>query len=82
MRKHSKDEEEGAKAFEAARRTVWQMDKEMETLLEGLRQERECIYADIRIAKQKGLGTDWLLGEMMGIDKSITLLIPDETESQ
>jgi hypothetical protein len=82
MQKHNNEEEKN-QMFHDAINTVWQMDKEMELVLEGLRNERECLYADIRQAKQKGLGTDWILGEMMGIDKAIALLTPlPETESQ
>ena len=77
------NEEDQNKAFVEAIQTVWQMDKEMEIVLEGLRNEREALYADVRTAKSKGLGADWILGEMMGIDKAIAFLtpIPDEVET-
>ena len=78
---HNKEESD-AIAFNDARNTVWQMDKEMEILLDGLRNEREAIIGDIREHKKRGVGTDYLLGEMLGIDKAIALLTPDETESQ
>lgn len=80
---HSSEEDQN-KAFVQAIRTVWQMDKEMEIVLDGLRNEREALYADVRNAKSKGLGADWILGEMMGIDKAIAFLTPlqEEIESQ
>jgi hypothetical protein len=80
----SNNEEDQSKAFVQAVRTIWQMDKEMETVLDGLRNEREALYADIRTAKSQGRGADWILGEMMGIDKAIAFLTPivDEIESQ
>lgn len=75
-------EEDQNEAFTNAIRTVWQMDKEMEIVLDGLRNEREALYADVRTAKSKGIGADWILGEMMGIDKAIAFLTPIENESQ
>lgn len=78
---HSKEEDQN-EAFVQAIQTVWQMDKEMEIVLDGLRNEREALYADVRTAKTKGYGADWILGEMMGIDKAIAFLTPIDIESQ
>lgn len=67
--------------FSDAIATVWQMDKEMEIILDGLRSEREAIIGDIREHKRRGVGTDYLLGEMLGIDKAIALLTLIDNES-
>lgn len=62
---------------------LWQLDHEMDSLVQGLKDLREEGYADVRVAKAKGLGTDWILGEMMGIDKVIAYLERQpETQSQ
>jgi hypothetical protein len=65
--------------IEEAVDSLWQLDNEMESLIKGLKDLREEGYANIRIAKTKGLGTDWILGEMMGIDKAIAFLERDPT---
>jgi len=68
--------------FTQSRLAMWQYNEDMEVLMDGLKAERETLYGDIRMAKAKGLGTDWILGEMMGLDKAIAILTPDITEHQ
>ena len=78
----SNNEEDQSKAFVQAVQTVWQMDKEMETVLDGLRNERESLIGDIRIANTKGICSKWIMGEMLGIDKAIALLTPIEVDTE
>jgi hypothetical protein len=62
--------------IEEALKTIWQMDTEMEIILAGLTSERESLYGDVRKEKMEGKSGEWVLGEMMGLDRAIALLTP------
>jgi hypothetical protein len=62
--------------IEEALKTIWQMDTEMEIILAGLTSERESLYGDVRKEKMEGKSGEWVLGEMMGLDRAIALLSP------
>jgi hypothetical protein len=62
--------------IEDALTAVWQMEAEMSIILAGLMAERENLYGDVRKEKMDGKSGEWVLGEMMGIDRSIALMTP------
>lgn len=62
--------------IEEALDTVWQMEAEMSIILAGLMAERENLYGDVRKEKMDGKSGEWVLGEMMGIDRAIALMTP------
>ena len=62
--------------IEEALAAVWQMEAEMSIILAGLMAERENLYGDVRKEKMEGKSGEWVLGEMMGIDRSIALMTP------
>ncbi len=62
--------------IEEALTAVWQMEAEMSIILAGLMAERENLYADVRTEKMNGKSGEWVLGEMMGIDRVIALMTP------
>jgi len=64
--------------IEEALGAVWQMEAEMSIILAGLMAERENLYGDVRKEKMDGKSGEWVLGEMMGIDRSIALMTPVE----
>ena len=62
--------------IEDALTAVWQMEAEMSIILAGLMEERENLYGDVRKEKMDGKSGEWVLGEMMGIDRAIALMTP------
>ena len=62
--------------IEEALDAVWQMEAEMSIILAGLMAERENLYGDVRKEKMDGKSGEWVMGEMMGIDRSIALMTP------
>lgn len=67
--------------IEDALGAVWQMEAEMSIILAGLMAERENLYADVRTEKLAGKSGEWVLGEMMGIDRAIALMTPMDVEN-
>lgn len=67
--------------IEEALTAVWQMEAEMSIILAGLMAERENLYADVRTEKLAGKSGEWVLGEMMGIDRAIALMTPMDVEN-
>ena len=67
--------------IEDALTAVWQMEAEMSIILAGLAAERENLYGDVRKEKMDGKSGEWVLGEMMGIDRAIALMTPMDVEN-
>lgn len=66
--------------FEDAHAFLWQFPDAMEAYLKEFAEMREEGYAKIRVAKQKDQDTEWILGEMMGIDSCLARLEQNVTD--
>ena len=57
--------------FEDAIEEAWQKPDIMESFLNELRNAREQQFAEIEIAKSKGLDHEWFLGKMLAYSRIV-----------
>jgi hypothetical protein len=65
--------------FEDAKAEAWLKPDIMEAFILEMKAAREEQFAEIEIAKSKGLGTDWLLGKMLAYSRIVEVFEQSET---